>query len=40
MKKSRYTEKQIAYELRQAETGTAVAKVIRRISILEQTFYR
>ena len=40
MKKSRYTEKQIAYELRQAEPGTAVAKVIRRISILEQTFYR
>ena len=32
MKKSRYTDEQIAYALRQAETGTPVAEVIRRMS--------
>ena len=40
MKKSRYTEEQIAYAVRQAETGTPVAEVIRRMGISEQTFYR
>lgn len=40
VKKSRYTEEQIAYALRQAETGTPVAEVIRRMGISEQTFYR
>lgn len=40
MKKSRYTEEQIAYALRQAGTGTPVAEVIRRMGISEQTFYR
>ena len=40
MKKTRYTEKQTAYALKQAETGTAVAEVIRRMGISEQTFYR
>jgi putative transposase len=29
MKKTRYTEEQIAYALRQAETGTPVGEVIR-----------
>ncbi|MFN7102827.1 MAG: transposase, partial [Pseudorhizobium sp.] len=29
MKKSRYTEEQIAFALKQAETGTPVAEVIR-----------
>ena len=29
MKKSRHTEEQIAFALKQAETGTAVAEVIR-----------
>ena len=33
-------EEQISYALRQAETGTPVAEVIRRIGISEQTFYR
>ena len=37
MKKTRYTEEQIAYALKQAETGTAVAEVIRRMGISEQT---
>ena len=40
MKKSRFTEEQIAYALRQAETGTPVAEVLRRMGISEQTFYR
>ena len=40
VKKSRYTEEQIAYALRQAGTGTPVAEVIRRMGISEQTFYR
>ena len=34
MKKSRYTD-QIAYALRQAETGTPVAEVIRRMGIVD-----
>ena len=40
MKESRYTEEQIAYALKQAETGTPVAEVLRRMGISEQTFYR
>lgn len=40
MKKSRYTEEQIAYALKQAETGTPVAEVLRRMGISEQTFCR
>ena len=40
MKKSKFTEEQIAYALKQAETGTPVAEVIRRMGISEQTFYR
>ena len=40
MKKTRHTEEQIAFALKQAETGTSVAEVIRRTGISEQTFYR
>ena len=40
MKKTRHTEEQIAFALKQAKTGTAVAEVIRRMGISEQTFYR
>jgi putative transposase len=40
MKKSRYTDEQIAFALRQAETGTSVQEVIRKMGICEQTFYR
>ena len=39
MRKSRYTEEQIAYALRQAELGTPVAKVVRKMGVSEQTFY-
>lgn len=40
VKKSRYTEEQIAYALKQAATGMPVAEVLRRMGISEQTFYR
>ena len=40
MKKSRYTEEQIAFALSQAEHGTPVLEVIRKMGITEQTFYR
>lgn len=39
MKKSRYTEEQIAYVLRQAESGTPVSDVCRGMGISEATFY-
>jgi len=39
MKRSRYREEQIAYALRQAESGTAVADVCRQLGISEATFY-
>jgi len=40
MKKSQYTAEQIAFALRQAESGTPVPEVCRKIGIAEQTFYR
>lgn len=40
MGKKNFTEEQIAFALRQAESGTSVAEVIRRLGISEQTFYR
>lgn len=40
MRKSRFTEGQIAFALKQAETGTPVKEVIRKMGITEQTFYR
>ena len=33
MKKSRYTDEQIAFALKQAETGTPVVEFIRRMGI-------
>ena len=40
MRKSKFTEEQIAYTLRQAESGLPVAEIIRKLGITEQTFYR
>jgi putative transposase len=40
MKKSSFTEQQIAFALQQAESGTAVAEVCRKMGISEATFYR
>lgn len=39
MKKSKFSEKQIAYALRQAESETAVADVCRQLGISDATFY-
>ena len=40
MKSSRYSPEQVAFGLRQAEEGTPVAEVCRKIGISEQTFHR
>ena len=40
MGKKNFTEEQIAFALRQAESGTSVAEIIRKLGISEQTFYR
>ncbi|NJL17981.1 MAG: transposase [Nitrospira sp.] len=39
MKKSTFSEEQIAYALRQAESGTPVGDVCRTLGISEATFY-
>ena len=39
MKRSKFTEAQIAFVLRQAEEGTAVGEVCRKAGISEATFY-
>jgi len=39
MKKTRFTDEQIAFALQQAETGTSVQEVIRKMGTSEQTFY-
>jgi putative transposase len=39
MKKSKFTEEQIAYAQRQVETGTKVSEVCRKIGVAEATFY-
>ena len=40
MKKNRYTEEQIAFALRQAESGTPVTEIVRKLGVSEPTFYR
>jgi putative transposase len=39
MKKSKFTEAQIAFILRQTDEGSAVAEVCRKAGISEATFY-
>lgn len=39
MKKTKFTEQQIALALRQAKTGTKVKEIIRQMGITEQMFY-
>ena len=40
MSRKHYTEEQIAFAIRQHESGTAIAEIIRKLGISEQTFYR
>ncbi|KQQ81337.1 Hin recombinase [Xanthomonas sp. Leaf131] len=39
MKKSKFTEEQIAFALKQAETGTTVEEICRKMGISQATFY-
>ncbi len=40
MKKSKFTEEQITFSLKQAEGGIPVAEITRRLGITQATFYR
>ena len=40
MKKSRFTNEQIAFALKQAEAGTPVTEICRKMGVSEPTFYR
>ena len=40
MRKTHYTEEQIARALRQAENGTPVTEVCRAMGVSDQTYYR
>jgi putative transposase len=40
MRKTAFTEEQVAYTLRQAEAGTPVLEICRKLGISQQTFYR
>ena len=39
MKKSKFTEEQIAFALKQAESGTTVEEIYRKMGISQATFY-
>ncbi len=40
MKKSNYSAEQVAFAIRQAESGTSVPEIGHKMGISEQTFYR
>jgi putative transposase len=40
MPKKRFTDEQIAFALRQAESGTTVGEICRKMGVAEATFYR
>jgi putative transposase len=40
MRKSKYTDEQVAMALRQAEAGTPATEICRKLGITETTFYR
>jgi hypothetical protein len=39
MKKSRFTESQIAFALKQAETGTKVDEICRQMGVFQANFF-
>jgi putative transposase len=39
VKRSQYTEEQIAFALKQAEVGTSVEEICRKMGISDATFY-
>ena len=40
MRKSRFTEEQIVYALKQVEVGVPIAEICRKHGITEQAYYR
>lgn len=40
MPRKRFSDEQIAFALRQAEAGTAVGEICRKLGVSEPTFYR
>ena len=40
MKRSRFTEEQIAFALKQAELGTKIDEICRKLGISDATFYK
>ena len=40
MKRRRHTEPQIVFALQQADSGTPVAEIVRKMGVSEATFYR
>ncbi len=40
MKKSRFTEQQIVYAIKQVEAGVLITELCRKYGISQQTFYR
>lgn len=40
MPKKRYSDGQIAFALRQAEAGTPIGEICRKMGVAEATFYR
>lgn len=40
MKRKRFSEEQIAFALKQAESGTTIEEICRKMGVSEPTFYR
>ena len=40
MQRKRFTEEQIAFALRQSDSGTAVTEITCKLGVSEQTFHR
>ena len=39
MKKSKFTEAQIVFAIKQSETGVAISEICRKMGVSEATFY-